>query len=787
MECYKHLRGNDYSMIEIDDMYCSNGDLKLTNREENLIRGTDMLAAHLMEKAIREKSKCERQKLFEDIEFLYLNANKIVMNHMNHLLGRAFVCLLDNETMSAADLKLSKMLSDGLDCIPFTFGKSIDEIDVSRCKNNLIKQWKLLRENKEKSEYIRTDMSYNFLQLGEIEKARLGFELALKLNSNCVLALVGLSITLLIKSSKSPHTINLFVKFSNQLTIKTIKIETLFKIAFDYFKQGRSNKAIRYYNIILQRSRNLFRITKCLDFLGQAYELKGDYNRSFEYYYRAVIMNPNDIGYSYYGLAKMYIIICSFQKAEKCLETYLRVNPKCNKSKVKLSLLYVHSNVEDKIYKAQTYLKEVVNEVPNCLDAWVGLGLIAIINKKELNNIYHNVVVLTHGYQLTRFSVDLIIDMALIYFKFGEYDYSCSVLELAVKFLKQLSGVTPCLYYIHLTNVACGRLVNVYLELKEFQKADKLLKEMMQKNPKDVEPIIVLAKLFQVRHQDNEAREYAKKALQFNPRCPEALKILRKLNLEDEMDLSEFNESSLKNLKDIFINLKDMAIGSTKNITVFNKDTEFDNLALEFFGKLLNSDPVRIWGPDMLGQHLANGDILSKLKNTFSIAEKSNILCSTWIYYAKDCEKKKLYNRSIKIMKVCLKLFFLHDTFKIYPLIGYQYILAYNFQDAYKMFLKAFMAIPGDFSIINCMAFTIQQIGNLILEKKKCTMRDVHKAMENIKLAEKYFTFLVRQNDVMIHGVANEGLVLCQLKINLLPIYKRRVRLMEIKLMESNS
>jgi hypothetical protein len=53
--------------------------------------------------------------------------------------------------------------------------------------------------------------------------------------------------------------------------------------------------------------------------------------------------------------------------------------------------------------------------------------------------------------------------------------------------------------------------------------------------------IIVLAKLFQVRHQDNEAREYAKKALQFNPRCPEALKILRKLNLEDEMDLSEFN------------------------------------------------------------------------------------------------------------------------------------------------------------------------------------------------------------------------------------------------------
>jgi hypothetical protein len=50
-----------------------------------------------------------------------------------------------------------------------------------------------------------------------------------------------------------------------------------------------------------------------------------------------------------------------------------------------------------------------------------------------------------------------------------------------------------------------------------------------------------MAHLFQDRHQDNEAREYAKEALQLNPRNPEALKILRELNLEDEMDLSEFN------------------------------------------------------------------------------------------------------------------------------------------------------------------------------------------------------------------------------------------------------
>jgi RNA polymerase-associated protein CTR9 len=117
-------------------------------------------------------------------------------------------------------------------------------------------------------------MSFSLLKLGEIEKARLGFELALKLNSNCVLALVGLSITLLIKSSKSPHTINLSVQFSNQLTVKTMKIENIFKIASDYSTDENFDKAIQYSNIILHRSRNLHQITECFNLLGKIYELK---------------------------------------------------------------------------------------------------------------------------------------------------------------------------------------------------------------------------------------------------------------------------------------------------------------------------------------------------------------------------------------------------------------------------------------------------------------------------------------------------------------------------------
>jgi hypothetical protein len=39
-------------------------------------------------------------------------------------------------------------------------------------------------------------------------------------------------------------------------------------------------------------------------------------------------------------------------------------------------------------------------------------------------------------------------------------------------------------------------------------------------------------------------------------------------------------------------------------------------------------------------------------------------------------------------MEVCLKLFFLHDTFEVHTLIGFQYSLADNYQYSKKMFLK---------------------------------------------------------------------------------------------------
>jgi hypothetical protein len=56
-----------------------------------------------------------------------------------------------------------------------------------------------------------------------------------------------------------------------------------------------------------------------------------------------------------------------------------------------------------------------------------------------------------------------------------------------MNFLKELSETSPCLYFEYLTQIVDVRLVEVYLKLQKFQKAEKVLKETIQRHPKDIE------------------------------------------------------------------------------------------------------------------------------------------------------------------------------------------------------------------------------------------------------------------------------------------------------------
>ena len=75
------------------------------------MKALDTLAAHYVQLAHKEKNKDKQRELFTQATLLYTTADKIIMYDQNHLLGRAYFCLLEGEKMDQADAQFKFVLN----------------------------------------------------------------------------------------------------------------------------------------------------------------------------------------------------------------------------------------------------------------------------------------------------------------------------------------------------------------------------------------------------------------------------------------------------------------------------------------------------------------------------------------------------------------------------------------------------------------------------------------------------------------------------------------------------
>ena len=75
------------------------------------MRALDTLAAYYVQLAHREKNKERKKEMFTQATLLYTTADKIIMYDQNHLLGRAYFCLLEGDKMDQADAQFNFVLN----------------------------------------------------------------------------------------------------------------------------------------------------------------------------------------------------------------------------------------------------------------------------------------------------------------------------------------------------------------------------------------------------------------------------------------------------------------------------------------------------------------------------------------------------------------------------------------------------------------------------------------------------------------------------------------------------
>jgi RNA polymerase-associated protein CTR9 len=132
------------------------------------MKALDTLAAHYVQQANREKNKDKKRELFTKATHLYTTADKIIMYDQvkytsvlvinvllimyffimqNHLLGRAYLCLLEGDKMDQADAQFNFVLNQSPDNIPSLLGKACISFNKKDYKAALAYYKKALRTN----------------------------------------------------------------------------------------------------------------------------------------------------------------------------------------------------------------------------------------------------------------------------------------------------------------------------------------------------------------------------------------------------------------------------------------------------------------------------------------------------------------------------------------------------------------------------------------------------------------------------------------------------------------
>lgn len=270
------------------------------------MRCLDTLAAYYVKRGHREKAKDKKREYFTQATLLYTHADKILMYDLNHLLGRAYICLLEGDKMDQAEQQFNFVLNQMQNNIPALLGRACIAFNKKDYRQALNLYKRALKYAPENSAGIRVGLANTFAKLSKLEKAELSFTRATQIDQKCVGALVGLAILEL--NMKTPESIrNGVMKLSrayqydpqNPMVLNHLANHFFFKKDYERVRQLAMH-ALNYTENEAMRAESCYH-------LARAYHAERDYEGAFRYYYQATHLAPEKFVLPLFGLGQMYL------------------------------------------------------------------------------------------------------------------------------------------------------------------------------------------------------------------------------------------------------------------------------------------------------------------------------------------------------------------------------------------------------------------------------------------------------------------------------------------------
>ncbi|CAF0874480.1 unnamed protein product [Didymodactylos carnosus] len=723
--------------------------------ENDQMKCLDTLAAYYVKCGYKEKRGQKKRENFTQATLLYTHADKIMMYDLNHLLGRAYFCLLEGDKMDQAEAQFNFVLNQMQNNIPALLGRACIAFNKKDYRSALNLYKRALKNCPENSAGIRVGMANCFAKINKLEKAELSFNRAIQIDPKCVGALVGLAI-LELNQKRNESIRNGVTKLSRAYQIDPQNPMVLNHLANHFFFKKDYQRVRQLAMHALNYTENEAMRSESCYHLARAHHAERDYEEAFRYYYQATHFAPEKFVLPHFGLGQMYLARSDFTNASDCFERILKVHPNDHESMKILASIYCESSEIDKRDKAREYLKKVTQHDTHDIDSWIQLA--EILEGVELQGsleAYLTASKLIHETQEIDTPVEILNNMGSLYYRLNNYEESKRCFEIGIQ-NADVARETEPVYYNSILVTMRYNLARVYEASFEFDKAETLYKDILREHPKYVDCVLRLGCMTRDRGQIYNASDWFKDALEINQSNPDAWTMIGNLHSakqEWRPGQKKFerilHNTSTANDSYAMISLGNIWL-QTLYIPTKDKDREkrHQTRALQVYKTVLKNDQRNIWAANGVGCVLAHKNYLNEARDIFAqVREATADFPDVWLNIAHIYVEQKQYIPAVQMYENCLKKFYKYNNVEVLTYLARALVKGNRLKEAHNALLNARRVSPHDLTLMYNVSLVQQKLAHETLKDENSTLAPVLQAIDQLKIAQKTFTWLSENGD----------------------------------------
>lgn len=732
--------------------------------DKDRIRALDLLAIFYIRKGYATKNREKRRDLFaraaqrftEVDKSEFINISKNGSEYQFHLLGRAYCCLIEGRT-DQADAQFNFVLqqqqqSNEPENVPSLLGRACIEFnkkEVNGKRQALALYKKALQICPNCPADVRLGLGICFYKMNMTEKAEEAFHKALSLDPSCVGALAGLAVIELNKKT------NASIKRGMECLSKAYKIEpndamVLTLLADHFFYANEHEKVIKLATRAMENTENEAMQAQACYQLARAHHKRKEYDKAFEFYYKATQFGGTQFFLAYYGLGQMHINKKEYELAIQAFETVLKTNPENYETLKILASLYAKSNSQVKKEQARNFLKKVTEQKPQDVEAWVELASLSEQCDTQTALSAYRTAIKLYEENSNPVPPELYNNIAALLFSTDSLIESEKYYTLALE-RSQEEMPNNELHYgsiVYTIKYNMGRLFEAKHELT---KAEEIYKNILIQHPMYLDCYLRLGCMERDKGLFYNASDKFKETFRIEPDNFDAWTLLANLHLsKSELIPCQKKFERILNLTHptpdgySLVQVGNVWLLGQYGISYLEKEkiNFHRNNAFKFYKNALRHDPKNMYAASGLGCVFAIRGMFNEARDIFSqVREATADFPDVWINIAHIYVEQRQYVAAVQMYENCLKKFFNNSNTDILSYIARALFKANKLTECKKVLLRAKYIKPYDLLILFNLAKVLKTLARQIFEDRKSTYHAVVTAEYELKLARDYFKY----------------------------------------------